>query len=66
MIAWKFLLKKNGFPSCIFPKHLEKKKRTAQGYFPVSAFIQFIVVWKNKDDEKEMFIVLPCTKLRKN
>ena len=24
------------------------------------------MVCKNKDDEKEMFIVLPCTKMRKN
>ena len=36
-----------------------------QGYYPTAATVQFVVAWKNKDDEKDTFIILPSMKLVK-
>ena len=36
-----------------------------KGYSIASAEIQFIVAWKNKEDEKETLIVLPSVKLKR-
>lgn len=58
---------KSQIPVVSFSKAFKEKitKWEAKGYHPVSANVQFIVVWKDEDDEKETFIILPTIKLKR-